>query len=259
MVWAACAAAPDANDNDNDGTADRPVVEAPARVLYGRVHDTTDQNRGLDGARVLLGDAEVLSDATGAYRIEAPRNEGTLTIDATEDGWTLHVMHLPDHPGPLEMWAGLLPIDETNRALGIMAASSDIQSTVQPDRAYVVVQVSHVGGNGRLFGGANVSVFLNDAPAPNVYVLAWNEVLESCLPARVEDGPAVTDTGCDGLILVPDIDPDTPVRVVIDHPERTCARSKEQRLEGDASPEVEITILPVLGALNLTGVQCEPL
>lgn len=249
----------------SDGSADGDVFVADTdpgggtarlRVLFGRVHDTEDQNRGLPGVIVRVGDVETVTDATGQYRIEAPDDAPVLSVDSSGDGWTPHFVHLPQGRESLEVWAGLLPIDLTNEALSVMAATADVAPTLQDDVAYVVAQVRMVGDVDTFPEGGEVTITIDGEPAPDTYQYAYNDVLDTCLPSRVEDGPVVTDVACDGIVLVPGVRPGAEVGIDVTHPLRECARSKEARLDGEAASRVTYTITPLAGGLNVTGVEC---
>lgn len=249
----------------SDDSGDEDVIVAdtdpgggpvPLRVLFGRVHDTEDQNRGLPGVTVRVGDVEAVTDATGQYRIEAPDDALVLSVDASDQGWTPHFVHLPQGRESLEVWAGLLPIDLTNEALSVMAATADIAPTLQDDVAYVVAQVRMIGDVDTYPEGGEVSVTIDGEPAPDTYQFAYNEVLDTCLPSRVDDGPVVTDVDCDGIVLVPGVPPGAEVGIDMTHPLRKCARSTEARLDGEAASRVTYTITPLAGGLNVTGVEC---
>ncbi len=260
LLTQACdAPAPDDTDAPRGDTATDAIV-GPTRLVYGRIHDVQDLERGLPGARATLGGVTAIADLTGAYRVEGPATARWVRYEAEQDGWTPFVVHLPDDPQPGEFWPGMLPIDETERGLAIMSATSGVAPTWQPDQAYLLVQVRHVGRGSDLSAGAEVQVEVPTGPAPVLYVMTYNATFGECLPVRAAGSVALTDPACDGIVAVPELLPDVEVNITLTHPERRCARTKELRLAGETVPPttpVSLTLPLQANALNLTGLECD--
>lgn len=242
---------------DTDSAGAQTVSPGPPRSLFGRVHDVNDDTIGLVGVEVRAGDVVVTSDLTGQYRLTAPTPLPTLSVDARDLGFAPAVFHLPDYGDALEVWPGLLPLDQTEQALAVMSGTAPISPVLREDRGYLVVQVRFITSLEGHPEGAEVRVSAGGEPVPDLYVFAYNEALDTCLPARVEGGVAISDVRCDGIVLVPEAPTDADVTVDMFHPTRDCARSAEQRLAGLGSSTISAVLRLVPGALNVTGMECK--
>lgn len=236
--------------------ADLEKASDERRVVYGRVHDSADLNIGLAGIDVQLGEVSIASDASGQFRIEGPADADVLRVDGSGDGWAPQVLHLPDGAPEIEVWPGLILRSDADLLASIMAGTSDIQPSYDPNVAYIITQVGHVDHVNSWTEPGTVAYWVDGAKAEDVFVSVYNEALDACLPRRTDDWPAVADPACGSLVVVPGVSPGAEVRVQIEHPERLCARTNEARVAGDVAQSFDYTIRAVADGLNMTGVEC---
>ncbi|MCB9664452.1 MAG: hypothetical protein H6732_10075 [Alphaproteobacteria bacterium] len=255
LVAVACAPPTDADTVPASRTTS--TAEVAHRALYGRVHALSDANEGLAGVTVEAAGVTAESDVAGGYWMEVPQPVPWLTVDAGARGYVPLLVHLPDHGEALEVWPGLATREEVDQILTLAAATSRISPTFDPTLAYLFVQIPHISDSSDT-AGAELRVRVDGAPPEDVYVAAYNTALDTCIPRRVEDEVVTVDAACDGFMMLPELEDGATVRFEITHPTRECARSKEQRLEGLATPTLDFEIEAVAGWLNLTGAECEP-
>lgn len=263
MRWvdglACCALAAGCSTDPPDAEVSPPSAQTgPTRLLYGRVHDIADLNVGIPAARVGAGSASTTTDATGSFRLDAPAAADRLVVDASDAGWAPQVVHLPAWEGSLEVWPGMLPNDEAERAAQIMAASApELSPVFRDDVAYLIAQARLANRREEDLEPAEVTIDVDGASADPVFVFRYNDLLGECLPVREPTAAIATSAACGHLLVVPEIPAGATVDLRFVHPTRLCARSPEEREAGLLSGDVAFSIQVDPGALNVTGVDCE--
>lgn len=257
IVSVACACTP----GPSQPTPDLAQTEAfgPERQLWGRVHDVADHNRGMPNVLLSTDRDETSTDLLGDYRIAASTSQTRLFLHVEDTAWTPVVMHIPAYDEDTPMWSGLIPLEDTERMLSVVATTTNISPTFRHDAAYVIVQVHLPNKIDRItIEHVDVRLHTPDDPLfPDAYYAQYNDALSTCLPVRGQGGVARALPDCGGLTAFPEVPAGVEVEVEVEAFEgRLCARSVQEAATGEGAPTARFRFVAEPGYLNVVNALC---
>lgn len=231
----------------------------PARQLWGRVHDVADHNRGMPNIAVSTDRDATTTDILGNFRVAASTSQTLFFVHTEETPWTPVAVHIPAYPEDTPIWAGLLPLEDTERMLAIAATTSQVSPSFLPEAAYLAVQVHLPNKVDRVtLDHADVRVYdPSGALLPDAYYAQYNETLSTCLPVRGEQGVARALPECNGLAAFPEVPAGVELEVEVEvFDGQTCARAAEEVLTGEGAPTASFRFVAEPGHLNVVNMLC---